>query len=176
MAGVVMEMPDSSAALTDLELWDMRVDSALTGEFLDALFTESPHLPGVIVMEGEQISTIVSRRAFYSVVDKAFSRQIYWRRAISVLVESLDDREYTVVPAATTIAQTVQTALARPREHIFDPLIVDEGGSLHLLEADVLLRAAASVLAAAVREKEWLLDEVARLNIELYAKENGVTI
>jgi hypothetical protein len=171
MTGATLEMPDSSAALADLELWDMRVEGTMTGELLDALFVESPQLPGVIVMDADQISTVVSRRTFYTVADRSFSRQVYWRRPISVMVESLDDKQFTVLPATTSVAEAVAIALARPHEHVFDPLIVDESGSLHLLEVDVLLRAAASVLAAAIREKEWLLDEVGRLNIELFAKE-----
>lgn len=166
-----MEMPDSSAALTDLELWDMRVEGTMTGEVLDALFVESPHLPGVIVMDDDRISTVISRRTFYAVADRSFSRQVYWRRPISVMVESLDDAGFTVIPATISVADAVAAALARPHEHVYDPMIVDESGSLHLLEVDVLLRAAASVLAAAIREREWLLDEVARLNIELYAGE-----
>ncbi|MDB5039327.1 MAG: hypothetical protein JWN27_53, partial [Candidatus Eremiobacteraeota bacterium] len=72
----VPEMPDSSAALADLELWDMRVDGAMTGEFLDALFVESPNLPGVIVMNGDEIATLISRRTFYAVADRSFSRQV----------------------------------------------------------------------------------------------------
>jgi hypothetical protein len=165
----VLEMPESTAALADLELWDMRVDGTMTGEVLDALFAESPLLPGVIVMNGEQIATLISRRMFYAVADRSFSRQVYWRRPVSVMVEALDNPEFTVVSAAMEVAQAVQAALARPHARVFDPLIVDAGGSLHLLEIDVLLRAQAGVLAAANREKEWLLDEVARLNLELYA-------
>jgi hypothetical protein len=165
----VPEMPDSTAALADLELWDMRVDGAMTGEFLDALFVESPHLPGVIVMDGEEIATLISRRTFYAVADRSFSRQVYWRRPISVMVESLESTEFTVLPAKTPVGEALAAALERPHERVFDPLIVDDGGPLHLLEVDVLLRASAGVLAAAHRENEWLLDEVARLNLELYA-------
>lgn len=165
----VPEMPDSSAALADLELWDMRVDGAMTGEFLDALFVESPNLPGVIVMNGDEIATLISRRTFYAVADRSFSRQVYWRRPISVMVESLESTEFTVLPAATPVGEALTAALERPHERVFDPLIVDDGGPLHLLEVDVLLRASAGVLAAANREKEWLLDEVARLNLEVFA-------
>ena len=168
-----LEMPESSAALADLELWDMRVEGTLTGEHLDALFAESPHLPGVIVMEGDAISTVVSRGTFYAVTNKSFSRQVYWRRPISVMVEALDDTAFTVLPASTRVGDAVAAVLARPHERVYDPVIVDDGGSLHLLEIDVLLRASAGVLAAAMRENEWLLDEVARLNIELYAAKSA---
>src|ERR1700730_1648216 len=115
----VLEMPDSTAALADLELWDMRVDGTMTGEFLDALFVESPQLPGVIVMAGEEIATLISRRTFYAVAARSFSRQVYWRRPISVMVESLESSAYTVLPAATPVGEALTAALERPHERVF---------------------------------------------------------
>lgn len=164
----VLDMPDSTATLADLELWDMRVDGTMTGEFVDALFQESPLLPGIIVVEGERITALISRRAFYGMVDRSFSRQVYWRRPVSVMVESLQHPAPTVLPARLSVAAAVEAALARTHDEVFDPLVIDDGSSLHLLEIDVLLRAQTGVLAAANREKEWLLEELARLNAELY--------
>ncbi|MBV9407543.1 MAG: hypothetical protein JO164_01885, partial [Candidatus Eremiobacteraeota bacterium] len=84
MTAVDLELPESGAVLADLALWDMRIDAATSGEEVDALFEETPQLPGVIVMDGDRISTAISRRTFYTVADRSFSRQVYWRRPISV--------------------------------------------------------------------------------------------
>ncbi|MBV9407654.1 MAG: hypothetical protein JO164_02455, partial [Candidatus Eremiobacteraeota bacterium] len=84
------------------------------------------------------------------------------RRPISLLVESLPPAEPAVVPSQLSIEAALDAALARASGHVYDPLIVDSGDALHLLEIEVLMRAAAAALTAANREKDWLLGELQR--------------
>jgi hypothetical protein len=158
-----LELPESTAVLADLALWDMRVDARTTGDVVDALFTETAQLPGIIIMDGERVVALLPRNAFYSILSRSFSREIYLRRAISMMVESLDAREPLVLAAGTAIPAAVEAALARTADHVYDPVIVDDGNALHLLEVEMLLRAQTGVFIAAIREKDWLLDEASRL-------------
>jgi signal transduction histidine kinase len=124
------------------------------GLVVAAEFERRPDLPGVIVCGRDgRIAAMISRGLFFQRLSRAFSREIYLRRALQIF---LDERlpSPLVLPANRRIAEAAVQALDRPMEHAYEPIVLqgDEGegcGHPRLIDVYVLLRAQAHLLGVA---------------------------
>lgn len=154
------ELQQPAELLADLELWETSIDEKTPAQSVEDLFAGAPELPGVVVMDGDRVAGVLSRRAFHGLLSRPFSRELYLKKPIATSVQALGSDVPFVMAADTPVASAVESALARPPEHVYEPVIVQKEGVFFLLQTDVLLRAQSSILAQANNEKDTLLDEL----------------
>jgi signal transduction histidine kinase len=139
--------PDSTVA--DLPFHDFRVGPDTPGHEVAAQLEEQADLPGVIVDLDDGAATLISRRTFFQHMSRGFSREIYLRRPIRVLLQALP-HEILRLPADYPIREAARAALARPQELVYEPILVEAGAAdLRLLDAYNLLLAQTQLLTLA---------------------------
>jgi signal transduction histidine kinase/DNA-binding response OmpR family regulator/HPt (histidine-containing phosphotransfer) domain-containing protein len=151
------------ATLADLPAHDFQVQVDVLGKVVDAHFEQHPDLPGVIVRDGLDLIGVIPRQAFFQQMSRLFSREIYLTRPIRFYFHT-DRAPPCCFPASCAINEAARTALNRPKEWTYDPILVDFGGGrLRLLDIHDVLQAQAQLLLLAnqVIEKQKAAAEAA---------------
>lgn len=133
--------------LADLPTHDRSVDVSTLGQEIQTELQERPELPGVIVVEDDRVLGMISRRMFHEQMSQPYSLELYLRRPVRVLLDVIAV-ESLQLPSNCTIDRAVRTALNRPLDLLYEPIIVRrESGALGLLELNVLLLAQSQIFA-----------------------------
>jgi signal transduction histidine kinase len=141
-----------SPTLLTLPLFDLQVPDTSLGSEVARLFQSDRSLPGVIVTRDGAFTGIVAANQLFQRLGRPFGIEIYSTRPIRVFLESL---EYlpTLLPENTTIQGAIITCLARPADHVYDPLaIMLKDGSYRLIDFLTLILKQSDLLTAAQRE------------------------
>jgi signal transduction histidine kinase/CheY-like chemotaxis protein/HPt (histidine-containing phosphotransfer) domain-containing protein len=134
------------STLADLPSYDSVVSVDISGEEVGAQFRERPDLPGVILVDGNRVVGVVSRRRFHERAGRMFGVEIYLNRPIKVLVEVLETKEL-VLPHHFSIGEGAREALSRPRDWADEPVVVRyPDKSLRLLDFHTLILAQSILL------------------------------
>jgi hypothetical protein len=119
--------------------------SALT-ETVTAHLDAHPELPGVVVLEGENLLGAIPRRHMFERLGHRYGVELFLRRPIRELCDNLASRLLLAHPN-TRIDDAVYLALDRPADFLYDPLVVAaEGYTPHLLDFHMLLLAQSQIL------------------------------
>jgi signal transduction histidine kinase/CheY-like chemotaxis protein len=139
--------PDST--LADLPSHEFRVSAKTLGHEVAAEFERRTSVPGVIVLDGEAMTGMISRQTFFHQMSRLFSREIYLKRPIQVFLHG-GVPEPLCLPASCRVGEAARRALDRPQEIAYEPVVVEfPGGALGLVDSHVLLLAQAQLLALA---------------------------
>jgi signal transduction histidine kinase len=141
--------PDST--LADLPAAGCRIGATMLGSTVAGMLEAQPELPGVIVDVDGAAPAVISRATFYQHMSRGFSREIYLRRPIAVMVQTLAPTSLQLA-ASCPIHVAAARALERPPQLVYEPILVgDSGAELRLLDAHVLLLAQTQLLTLANR-------------------------
>jgi signal transduction histidine kinase len=132
--------------ISELPTCDFTVDADASTESVKEAFDERADLVGAIVLDGDQILEVVSRDGLFRHLSRAFFREIFLKRPIREFVEMWCG-DFLRLEADCTINRAAEVALARPHEQAFEPILVDYGGRVGLLDTQVLLVAQAQLLS-----------------------------
>lgn len=132
--------------IAELPVCDFAVDASTTTETVKQAFDDRSDLAGAIVIEGDQVLEVVSRDSLFRHLSRAFFREIFLKRPIRDFVEMWCGNILRL-PADCTIHQAAEMALARPHEQAFEPILVDYGDHVAILDTQVLLVAQAQLLS-----------------------------
>lgn len=137
------------STLGHLPSHDFQVSSTTPGSFVAETFGQQPDLPGVIITHDSQMLGMISRPKFREQMSLPERVELYWQRPIRLLLDFM--RIPPLLLAENwRIDEAAQTALNRPKELVFEPIIVVlEDRSLRLLDVHTLLLAQSQVLAQA---------------------------
>ncbi len=97
-------------------------------------------------MDGDRILEVVSRDNLFRHLSRPFFREIFLKRPIREFVEMWCG-DMLRLDAAATIHRAAELALERPHERVFEPILVDYGDRVGLLDTQVLLVAQAQLLS-----------------------------
>jgi signal transduction histidine kinase/DNA-binding response OmpR family regulator len=121
----------------------------MLGQEVAAELERLPELPGVIVCSPSGVVGMISRFQFFHVLSQPFSREVYLRRPIELLLREAA-HEPLQLPSDCPIAEAARRALARPQDVAYEPIIIKfPGAEVRLLDAYILLLAQARLLALA---------------------------
>ena len=144
-----LEKLDSESTLADLPMHDFRVSPETCGNRVTAEFDQQPDVPGVLVMRGQELVGLISREKFLEHLSRPFALELYMRRPIEVLLGAVES-PLLELEATLGIDEAADIALNRPRQLVFEPIVVRYGdGALRLLSMQVLLLAQSRLLALA---------------------------
>ena len=145
----VLDRLTSESLLSDLPMTCYQVEPGTRVATVSEEFHRNPALPGVLVGDREHLLGVVSRTKFLRHLSQPFGLELYMKRPIRVLLDAAGE-SYLVLTADTEIRLAAQSALGRPPEQFYEPLVVqDADGRLWLLEVDVLLLAQSRLLELA---------------------------
>jgi signal transduction histidine kinase len=142
---------DTSQGMTvlALPLFDRHVPDTSLGSEVARLFERDRSLPGVIVTTNGAFRGIVAANQLFMRLGRPFGIEIYSTRPILVFLESLDYMPVPL-PETTTIQDAIIQCLARPPDHVYDPLaIVLKDGSYRLIDFLALILKQSELLTAA---------------------------
>ncbi len=132
--------------ISELPTCDFIVDADATTESVKEAFDRRADLAGAIVMDGDQILEVVSRDSLFRHLSRAFFREIFLKRPIREFVEMWCG-DFLRMESTCTINRAAELALARPHDRAFEPILVDYGDRVGLLDTQVLLVAQAQLLS-----------------------------
>jgi hypothetical protein len=99
-----------------------------------------PTAPGLIVVENARIVGVISRRKFLAHMSLPQNREIYLQRPIVQAVINWVKTPPLELPFSCTIQEAVEQALSRPREIVYEPIVVKmKDSTFRLLDLHVLL-------------------------------------
>jgi signal transduction histidine kinase/CheY-like chemotaxis protein/HPt (histidine-containing phosphotransfer) domain-containing protein len=140
-------VPEST--LAELPSHDFQVDPKTPGQDVAGEFENRPDLPGVILREGEGVLGLISRARFYRLMSQRFSREIYLRRPIDMMLQALPGCPLALRDSCR-IEEAAHRALNRSLESVYEPLLVESSSkTVRILDIHVLLLAQARLLALA---------------------------
>ena len=140
---------DSSTTVGDLLGYDYQVTPATHTRLVVNELERQPELPGVLIVKEGVCLGMVSRHKCLELLSRPFGDEVFLKRSIFTLFQILHINP-TRLTADTYIHQAVQIALSRPRDLIYEPLVIEYAdGKLKLLDLHTLLLAQSQLLAKA---------------------------
>jgi len=143
-----MERLHINSRLGDLKLHSFTVEANCLGQSAYQTFEENSVLPGVVLVQGGNFFGMVSRRRFLEAMSRAYGRELFLRRPLSVLYEFVEV-EILRLPGETLVTQAAQQAIARPSDLLYEPIVVlqetDEGPHYCLIDIHDVLQAQSTI-------------------------------
>ncbi|NPU84553.1 MAG: EAL and GGDEF domain-containing protein [Syntrophaceae bacterium] len=87
---------------------------------MDDLFKNSLHLDHLVILDGEEISGLVTRQHFYTQTGGAFGYQLFQKKPIDAVCK----RNPLVVEDRITVTTLAKLAMDRFQEDLYDPVLV----------------------------------------------------
>ncbi|OLP17137.1 hypothetical protein BST81_17450 [Leptolyngbya sp. 'hensonii'] len=152
--------PDSS--IGDLPAYKVHLDIETLGRELSDLFEQQPILPGIVIIEGNRMVGLISRRKFLERMSQPYSLELYLKRPVRALLEVMK-HEPTRLPGDCKIEQAAQIALTRPAETVYEPIVVvGRDKKLRVVDVPVLLLAQNHIMSQINRMIQQQKDELDR--------------
>src|SRR5262245_48560087 len=142
------KMPEDSAPLTlaDLPSHDYRVTPSTKTSIVAEEMSRRPALPGVIVADTDGLLGVVSRAQYLDYLSRPFHLELYSKRPISLLLESIG-AEVLALREQATIHEAAHDALSRPMHMVYEPIVVvSQSNDLRLLDVHTLMLAQSRLL------------------------------
>jgi hypothetical protein len=137
------------STLGHLPAHDFQVSSTTFGQVISEKFAHQPDLPGVIITHESQMLGMISRVKFREQMNLPDRVELYGERPIRLLLDFIRIPPL-VLSENWKIDEAAQTALNRPKDLVYEPIIIVlEDRSLRLLDIHTLLLAQANILAQA---------------------------
>ncbi len=160
------------AVLADLPNHDYRVGLETLGLEVEAGLRREPDLPGVMIVDRGRLLGVVSRRRMFEKLGRPFGVEMYLRRPVHVLLD-IAVHDPLTLDADCDIGAAAQTALDRPVELLYEPIVVRlADGECRLLDLSILLLAQSRLLAlanAAIRAQVRAAEEAANAKSQFLA-------
>lgn len=161
-----------NSMLGNLLSHDFQVNSATLVEKVVEKFKLQPELPGVIITENQQMLGMISQTRFLEYMKLPENQKVYNRSPISKLLDCLSIPPL-VLSEDFQINAAVLTALNRPKNYVYEPLIVVlSNGSLRLIELHDLLLAQSEILLSLDKNFRELMEKYKSEIPQLYSEEN----
>ncbi len=181
---LISTIPDNCLSSTfqestigDLYLYDFQVDNNQKGEIVASRLETEARLPGVILMEDEQISGMISRQRFLEYLSQPFGRELFLKRSLKTLYK-FARTDFLILPANTTIVEASSRALQRATNLVYEPIVVEiESNVYRLLDVHHLLVAQCRIhqLANNLLQELYLKLEKAHQELEFQASLDALT-
>ncbi|PZO40609.1 MAG: hypothetical protein DCF19_12025 [Pseudanabaena frigida] len=129
------------ATISELNLYDTKIDLEQTGAFASQLFKDNPLLPGLVLYEKDNYVGMLSRRRFLECLSRPYALELFTKRPLRVLYEQVQS-DILKLQGTMPIVSASQLALGRTNDEIYEPVVVHLDGDIYLvLDVHDLLQA-----------------------------------
>ena len=144
-----------ASTISSLRTYLYRVDEwDLVGNVEKTLRAE-PNLPGVIVTSQSDVRGVISRSKFFELMGTRYGVAVFYKRPLQVMLKQVAPP--TILSDCCTIHEAVRTALNRPSDLIYEPILVDyKTGQYRLLDIYTLLLAQSHLFAQLQQELQQI--------------------
>ncbi len=134
-----------------LPSYDFQVDTSTLGQIVAEKFRVKPELPGVIITKSTQMLGMISQVRFLEYMKLPENKKLYYRRSVSELLGFLSTPPI-VLSENFQINAAAITALNRPKQYVYEPIIIVlSNGSLRLIDLHDLLLAQSEIALKAYK-------------------------
>jgi two-component system, sensor histidine kinase and response regulator len=139
----------TAGTLASVAQYDFRVSPQTPASRVYAEFQRDPMLPGCIVADGQKVLGLLSRQRFFQQLGQRFGASLFLDAPVQKIL-GMGHADYLVMDAETSIHDAAGRCLARPRDLVFDAILVMYGdGQSRLLGMHELLLAQSHQLTLA---------------------------
>jgi signal transduction histidine kinase/DNA-binding response OmpR family regulator/HPt (histidine-containing phosphotransfer) domain-containing protein len=143
------KLPEQDATLAAVPQHDCRLPPYTPASVLYAEFQREPMLPGAIVAAGDEVVGLISRQHFFQLLSHRFGASLFLDAPVQKVLGT-GPREYLTLAEEMSIHEAARCCLARPRDLVFEPVLVaDNRGKTRLLGMHELLLAQSHQLTLA---------------------------
>jgi len=161
-----------NSTIGNLPSHDFQVHSATLVQRVAEKFKQQPKLPGVIITQGLQMLGMISQIRFLEYMKLPEKKKVYNRRPIRELLDFLSTPPL-VLSENFQINAAAITALNRPKQYVYEPLIIVlSNASLRLIDLHDLLLAQSEILLNQDKKLQEQMEKYQLEIPELYVEEN----
>lgn len=133
------------ATISELNLYDAKIDLERTGENARQMFKENPLLPALVLYETDNYVGMLSRRRFLECLSRPYGIELFTKRPLKVLYEQFQT-DILKLEGNMPIVSASQLALGRANDEIYEPVIVHLEGDIYaVLDVHDLLQAQSDI-------------------------------
>jgi signal transduction histidine kinase/DNA-binding response OmpR family regulator/HPt (histidine-containing phosphotransfer) domain-containing protein len=137
------------SVLADLPASDFQVSPETVGDSVAKVLQQNPDIPGVLICEHPKLVGMISREQFLERLSRPFGVQLFMNRPIQLMLD-VERTDPLVLDSGTHVDRAAQIALGRPRDLVYQPIIIAyPGGNFRLLGVYTLLLAQSHLLVEA---------------------------
>ena len=137
-----------NSQLKDLPLHQFMKDIGCLGQSVYQHFEENHTLPGVVLLQGGVFTGMISRRRFLETMSRAYGRELFLRRPLSMLHKSIH-QDILMFSGKTSITEAARQVIDRSSDLLHEPIVVDcktqDGKEYYLLDAHDVLQAQSGI-------------------------------
>lgn len=111
------------ANISELHLYDAKIDLEQTGAIARQLFKDNPLLPALILYDQNVYVGMLSRRKFLECLSRPYALELFTKRPLRVLYEQAQS-EILKLHGNMAIVMASQLAMGRANDDIYEPVIV----------------------------------------------------
>jgi len=149
-----------NSTLEDLVSYAFQIDSTTPGRVVAQEFHKNPELPGVIIVDQDQVTGMISRANFREQMNHLNRKTLYLSQPIQLLVDVIRIPPL-ILSKYCTILVAANQALTRPKQLIYEPLVIElEPGQVRLVDIQNLLIAQNQLL-------NFSYDKIQQQNLKL---------
>lgn len=136
---------DLNTTVGDLELFQIYLSPNALGRDAEQMFTASPLLPGILLIQYGRLVGMISRQQFFARMSQPYSLELFLRRPIQA-IHSFMKLEPLVLHCDTLVIEAAQQSLQRATDSLYEPIVIEhEPGDYSLLDMHQLLLAQADI-------------------------------
>jgi two-component system, sensor histidine kinase and response regulator len=139
----------SETVVADLAASDFQVAPQTLCNRVASQLQQNTEIPGVLICEDSRLLGMISREKFLDLLSRPFGLELFMKRPIEAMLEAVSV-EPLILHCSTRIDEASRLALTRPRDLVYEPVVVaDPDGRVRLLSVYTLVLAQSRLLAAA---------------------------
>ena len=144
----------SQPIMTDLRVGDIAssavsFDILTNGSEVARFFESTPDSPGVTVTREGKFFAALSQHDFLHTISRQYGLELFHRRPIEAVLGVLRYKPLLLLPSDCTIDEAVTRCLARAKNEIFDPFLVEKNGTgeIQMVDFRALIMASSNIFA-----------------------------
>ena len=138
----------AETTLGGIPSFEVTVSPEMLTSVVDRELGSAPDVPGVVIASGTELLGMISRPMLFAQLSRPFGQELYLKRPIRLLLEA-ERSEPLVLPSNMLVSEAAHTALHRPADRVYEPVVVRDVSEFRLLDVHTLLIAQSQLLALA---------------------------
>ena len=138
----------AETTLGGIPSFEVTVSPEMLTSVVDRELGSSPDVPGVVIASGSELLGMISRPMLFAQLSRPFGQDLYLKRPIRLLLEA-ERNEPLVLPSSMLVSEAAHTALHRPADRVYEPVVVRDVSEFRLLDVHTLLIAQSQLLVLA---------------------------